>query len=89
MIRRIEWKLTRRGMLPIINIVGGCNETDEETESLLIQSAVKYVDKAGDFNGIPHAISPYFSNSANMEVSFSIMFPTENDILEFIKSLKR
>ena len=82
----IKWTFRRRGMLPILNLVGGCNETDEEAESILIEAAVEYIEKAGKFNGIPHATSPHFFNSSNMEVAFSIMFLTENDIQEYIKS---
>ena len=84
----IKWMFKRSGSLPILNAVGGCNETDKEAESILIGTAVEYIDKAGDFNGIPHGINPKFSNGNNMEISFSIMFPNENDILEFIKSLR-
>ena len=85
----IRWMFRRSGSLPILNAVGGCNEKDKEAEIILIGTAVEYIDKAGDFNGIPHAISPNFANIANMEIAFSIMFPTENDIQEFTKTLIR
>lgn len=86
---RIRWMFKRNEGLPIINVVGGCKEVDKEAESILIVSAVEYIEKAEEFNGIPHAISPYFLNSSNMEVAFSIMFPTEKDIQEFTKALIR
>ena len=77
----IKWMFKRSGSLPILNVVGGCKETDKETESLLIQDAIEYIEKAGDFNGIPHGINPKFLNEDNMEVAFSIMFLTSESIL--------
>ena len=76
-------------MFPILDVLGGCKETDKETERILIKNAVKYINMAGKFKGIPHGPNPHFSNNANMEVSFSLMFPTEKDIQGFIKCLKR
>lgn len=89
MMLAATWAFRRNGILPVLNVVGGCYERGEEVEAILKHSAVKFIYKAKKFNGRPYENENNISNEFNTQVSFSLIFPSENDIDEYMENLKK
>lgn len=87
MIVPVNWSFQRKSILPIIEAIGKSKVKD--SEPILIQNAIEIIKKAEEFNGKPYPCKPNYSTTNSISISLSIIFPTEEDIKNYMEFLQK
>lgn len=85
-IARIIWSFEQRSIMPILKVTG--TSLDPGIEHILLKSAVDFIEIAQKFNGVPYDSTPPEQSGAPLAVSFTLLFKTQNDLLNFTKNFK-
>ena len=82
------WSFKRNRVMPILDIKGITQE--KEAETYLIEKAVRMIEKACEFGGIPisHQNHPCKTSKFVLMVYFSLIFPSDKDLEGFLKIVK-
>ena len=72
--------------MPILKVTG--TSLDPGIEHILLKSAVDFIEIAQKFNGVPYDSTPPEQSGAPLAVSFTLLFKTQNDLLNFTKNFK-
>ena len=83
----INWCFQRKSIMPIIEAKG--ESTVKESKKFLIQNAIEIIEEADKFKGRPYPSEPNFPTTNSISVSFSLIFPTETDIKNFMEFLQQ
>ena len=83
----IIWTFQRTSIMPIIEAKGECDI--KESEPFVIQNAIEIIEKASEFKGKPYSNIPNIPCTSKFSVSFSLIFPSELDLANFIEFMQR
>ena len=83
----IRWSFQWKSMMPIIEAKG--ESATNESENFVIQSAIEIIEKASEFKGRPYSNMPSFPSTSNFFVSFSLIFPSDVDLANFMEFLQK
>lgn len=83
----ISWSFQRKSIMPIIEAKG--ESLVKGREHFVIQAAIQMIEKASEFKGRPYSNMPSFSTTSVFSVSFSLIFPSETDITNFMEFLQK
>ena len=88
-----RWLVARNSNTPLrsVEIVGSCDidEHSSETTSYMLQIASIVIEEAQKFKGIPYVnANQYGASKGKITVNFTLMFPEEAALIEFIDSLR-
>lgn len=81
----VSWSFRQKSVMPIIEVKG--ESPAKESELIMIQNAVEIIEKASEFKGIPYQNSPSPSNNFSLTVSFSPIFPSDQDLTSFMETI--
>ena len=85
-IARIIWSFEQRNIMPILKVTG--TSLDTGIEHILLKSAVDFIETAQKFNGVPYESTPPEHSGAPLAVSFTLLFKTQGDLLNFTENFK-
>ena len=83
----ISWSFRRKDFLPIIEAKG--ESPAKESEFFMIQKAVEIIEKASEFKGVPYQGTPGTSNNFYLTVSFSLIFPSDQELSNFMEAIRK
>lgn len=81
-----KWTITRREVLPIVEVTGECSE--KSAESVMITMAMALMDIAYEYKGVPTYRLPLTTSNVPISIAFSLQFPTEKELENFVKATK-
>ena len=83
----IKWYFQRKSVMPILEAKSDFEI--KESEPIVIKTAIEIIDKASEFQGRPYPNMPCFptSNTFSFSVSFSLVFPSETNLFNFLEFL--
>ncbi|MGN1299407.1 MAG: hypothetical protein ACI4UE_05440 [Candidatus Scatovivens sp.] len=87
MLQPDKWTILRKDALPIVEIIG--ESVSAKNESYMIFFAVKLITLAEEFKGILISEEPKFFKKSEIEVGFSVVFPNEESIIQFVEEVKK
>ena len=87
MITPVIWRFERVPFLPILDVIGECPNIDLINEKIMLGCAVKFIEKAENFQGRPYNKPPKIDKKIPLSVSFALIFPTEKDLEKYMDSL--
>lgn len=76
-----KWTFYRKSILPIISIRGESNNI--RAERFLVGTAISIIDKSEEFKAKLYQEEPEQVQNSIISVSFSLIFPSGEDILLF------
>ena len=82
----IRWAFKRKSIMPIVDVIGECDIL--EGEDVIVLRALDFIEKAGEFKGVPYQISPIKSNYP-LSISFGLLFPSEEKIVSFLEWVQK
>ena len=82
MIVPTRWGFKRTSMLPILTVFGESNI--EGIDSEMIHISLKILKKTEKFKGRPYEKFIPVDSNFPLLISFSVIFPSENELNEFI-----
>ena len=77
----ISWSFKRKVMKPILKAKS--ESMIKESEFLIIQSAIRIIDIAKEFKGIPYKFHSCPPSNCLVTVSFSLIFPSNVELTDF------
>jgi len=83
----VSWSFQRKSIMPIIEARG--ESAAKDSEPFVIQHAIQMIEKASEFKGRPYPNMPSFPATNHFTVSFSLIFPSETDITNFMEFLQK
>ena len=78
----VRWSIQRKEFTFILEALGESNQKD--SESYIIASALDIIDIAIKSKGVLYKGTPTVSSKCKCSVSFLLIFPSENDINNFL-----
>lgn len=82
-----RWVFKRTSSLPILTVFGESNIKGIESEMIYI--ALKVLKKAEEFRARPYDEFIPVSSNFPLLISFSVIFPSENDLNEFVRESQK
>lgn len=86
MVVPTRWGFKRTSMLPILTVFGESNIKGIDSE--MIHISLKILKKTEKFKGRPYEEFVPVDSNFPLLISFSVIFPSENDLNEFLREAK-